>query len=149
MAGECTRRAWCFPPRQRAARRQPPSWRKHKGRGISMRTGQANRRASKPFAVALLLFLLAETQCAAEDHFDYKFEYYAEEKDRIQVRTHTGLFEQSLDSWLALRGSVVYDGISGATPRGGPPPAGSKQVALANIDDARYAGALEADFRFG
>lgn len=114
-----------------------------------MRRGQANGRASKPFAVALLLFLLAETQCAAEDHFDYKFEYYAEEKDRIQVRTHTGLFEQSLASWLALRGSVVYDGISGATPRGGPPPVGSKQVALASIDDARYAGALEADFRFG
>jgi hypothetical protein len=114
-----------------------------------MSAGGTNGRALRPFAIAVVLYLLAETWCGAEDHFDYKFEYYAEEKDRIHVSTHTALFEQSLSSWLALRGSVVYDGISGATPKGGPPPAGSRQVALEEIDDTRYAGTLETDFRFG
>jgi len=109
----------------------------------------ANRRAYRPFAIASIIYLLAESWAAAEDHFDYKFEFYSEEKDRIQVRTHTGLFEQGVTPWLALLGSVVYDGISGATPRGGPPPPGSSQVALAEINDARYAGALEANLKFG
>jgi hypothetical protein len=94
------------------------------------------------------MLLFARARAGAEDHFDYRFEYYAEEKDRIQVRTHTGLFEQSVASWLTLRGSVVYDGISGATPRGGPPPAGSQQVALEQLDEARYAGTLETDLKF-
>jgi hypothetical protein len=105
-------------------------------------------RAPGPFALALMLYLIVENWAAADDHFDYKFEYYAEAKDRVQVQTHTGLFEQSLAPWLAVRGSVVHDGISGATPTGGPPPAGSQQVALAKLEDARTAGTLETDLRF-
>jgi hypothetical protein len=112
--------------------------------------GQAfHQRRSKPLLLALLLFLLGRARAGAEDYFDYRFEYYAEEKERIQVRTHTGLFEQAATPWLTLRGSVVYDGISGATPRGGPPPAGSHQVALDSINEDRYGGTLETDLKSG
>jgi len=41
----------------------------------------------------------------------------------------------------------VYDGISGATPTGGPPPAGSSQVPLAEIEDIRRAVTIEPIFR--
>ena len=114
-----------------------------------MRRLPANWTARKSFAAASCIYFLAELWAGAEDHFDYKFEYYSEEKDRIQVATHTGLFEQNVSRSVALRGTVVYDAISGATPRGGPPPTGSQQVALAQISDTRYAGNLEVDIKYG
>jgi hypothetical protein len=97
----------------------------------------------------VILLLLRESRLGAADHLDYKFEYYGEERDRIQVRTHTALFETDLTHWLSLKGSVVYDGISGATPTGGPPLTGTTRVPTARIQDARYAGTLAPDFKCG
>ena len=103
------------------------------------------------FAVVLtvLLGLLRELRLGAEDHVDSKFEYYAEERGRVQVRTLSTLFEQALTPWLSLKGSVIYDGISGATPTGGPVLTGGTGVPLARLQDDRYAAFLEPSFRWG
>src|SRR5262245_3518450 len=108
------------------------------------------RSASRLALVATVAWsLFRELHLVAEDGADYRFEYYAEERDRIQVHTHSALFEADLTPRVALKGTVVYDGISGATPDGGPPPAGSSQVHLVSIHDARYAGSFETAIRLG
>ncbi len=85
----------------------------------------------------------------AEDHLDYKFEDYDEDGNRIQIQTHSALLELALGSAVTARGEFVYDSISGATPTGGPPPAGSDQVPLANMDDVRRAGSLGTAIAWG
>jgi hypothetical protein len=111
--------------------------------------GERSAASCRRLAVALALYCFGRSQAAAENHVDYKFEYYAEESDRILVRTHSALFEQKLAPDVALKGAFVYDGISGATPTGGPPPAGSKQVPTVELDDTRLAGYVEPRFKFG
>jgi len=74
---------------------------------------------------AIAFFLFRELRLGAEDHADYKYEVYAEEAGRVLVRTHSVLAEAKLTSWLGLKGQYVYDGISGATPTGHPPPPGA------------------------
>lgn len=92
--------------------------------------------------------LLAQ-RVRGENHFDYKYEDYAEERDRIHVRTHGVLFEIEASSMVSVHGEAVYDAISGATPTGGPPPPGSNRVPLATMDDARAAGNLQVPLRWG
>ncbi len=110
---------------------------------------RGERRGILSFAILLLIFLVRELRLCAADHFDYKFEYYGEEQDRVQIRTHTALFETALTNWLSIKGSVVYDGISGATPTGGPPLKGMSRVPTEEIQDARYAGTLAPSFKWG
>ncbi|HTH46431.1 MAG TPA: DUF3570 domain-containing protein [Candidatus Limnocylindria bacterium] len=82
----------------------------------------------------------------AENHIDYKFEYYREEGDRTQVSTQTVLTEAELAEWLRARADFVYDSISGATPTGAPPPTGSTEVPTKDLYDIRRAGRVELDF---
>lgn len=82
-------------------------------------------------------------QLRAEDRVAYKFEDYAEDNGRIHIRTHSAFFEAGLLSWLSLKGNYVYDGISGATPVGPPPPPGENEVPKATIEDIRRAGYVE------
>jgi hypothetical protein len=89
--------------------------------------------STRALLIALLVHGLGRGVAKAEDHVDYKYELYAEEADRITVHTH----------------SALYDGISGATPTGGPPPTGSSQVPTVEIDDTRRAGYIEPVFKFG
>ena len=103
----------------------------------------------KPFIVALAIYCLGRGHVRAENHVDYKYELYTEDADRILVHTHSALFEQKLAPGIALKGSLVYDGISGATPTGGPPPNGSSKVPTVEIDDIRRAGYVEPSFKFG
>ena len=79
----------------------------------------------------------------AEDRVAYKYEDYAEDNGRIHIQTHSAVFELGLVSWLSLKGNYVYDGISGATPVGPPPPAGETALPMANIEDIRRAGYFE------
>lgn len=93
--------------------------------------------------LALLLPCLRPALAGVEDHADYRFEYYAEEKGRTLVRTHAAAFEAGLTDAVTLKGEFVHDAISGATPIGGPPPEGSTQVPLVELRDTRNAGNLE------
>jgi hypothetical protein len=83
----------------------------------------------------------------AEDRVDYRYEDYSEDGGRIHIQTHAALFSKEIRPWLNLRGSFVYDGISGATPIGAPPLPGETTVKKVNIDDIRRAGFIEPSFK--
>jgi len=109
------------------------------------------RSAGRSLAISVsvgLQFLLAH-RLRGENHIDYRFEDYQEQNGRIGVRTQGLLFEATVHPSVKLEGEFVYDAISGATPTGGPPPAGSNQVPLAQMDDTRYAGYLQSSLRWG
>jgi hypothetical protein len=100
-------------------------------------------------ALGILLHTLPVKRIRAEDRVDYKYEDYSEEKGRIQIRTHSLLFEQDLIPELTLQGALVYDGISGATPTGAPPMPDENQVATTEISDIRRAGFIAGSIRHG
>jgi uncharacterized protein DUF3570 len=104
---------------------------------------------SRALVLAAIVYLLFKVRAGAEEHADYKYEVYAEEADRVLVRTHSALAQQQLASWLAVKGSFVYDGISGATPTGGQPLPGSSNVPLAEVEDIRRAYTIEPIFTAG
>lgn len=103
----------------------------------------------RPTVLALLLVLLEPIRPRAEDRIEYRFEGYYEDGNRTDVTT-TGVYvENELNPNLVLKGEFVYDSISGASPTGGPPPAGDPQVPLMQFDDRRYAGFVELDIKHG
>jgi hypothetical protein len=85
----------------------------------------------------------------AEDTVGYRFSDYQEENGRVKVETHAANFSVSATPKLTVRGTVVYDAISGATPTGAPPPDGSSQVPLVEIKDVRRAFSLAAGWQEG
>lgn len=102
-----------------------------------------------PCALALSLRLLHPQRAAGEDHAEFKYEFYKEADRRIKVNTGLFQFEKALGAATTVRGEVVYDSISGASPTGGPPPKGSDQVPLAELIETRKAGSLEVSQRWG
>lgn len=80
---------------------------------------------------------------------EYRYEDYSEEHDRIHVRTHAVGFERELSSRIVAKGSLVYDGISGATPTGELPAAGTRSLPLAEIEDIRRAFSLDLGYHRG
>jgi hypothetical protein len=95
-----------------------------------------------------------------QDHVDYRFQDYAEEGGRIHVQTQTAMFDVGVQPWLELKGEIVYDAISGATPTGAPPPTAlaafagwptplSDKVPVVPMHDIRMAESFETDFNFG
>ena len=99
--------------------------------------------------VALALHSLLSGKARGEDHADYRFGLYREEDERIEVNTHSALFEKKVTDGLATKGEFVYDSISGATPTGSLPRPGSSSVPLEQMSDIRRAGNLELDWRIG
>jgi len=99
--------------------------------------------------LALLMELVRPQTGQAADHVEFKYELYKEDDHRIEVNTGLFKFEQALTPSTVLKGEMVYDSISGATPTGGPPPPGSNQVPLAPLTETRYAGGLELHQRWG
>jgi hypothetical protein len=93
--------------------------------------------------------LCALLQVRAENHADYKYEDYREDDGRIHVQTHAALVAVDLKPWLSVQGTYAHDGISGATPTGAPPPAGTDQVPTTEIRDVRRAYTLETRLKFG
>ena len=93
----------------------------------------------RPLACALAIALpaLLAQRLRGEDHADYRFNDYSEEGHRIRVQTHSAFCEWAASSSVTLAGEFVYDAISGASPTGAPPPAGSQQVPLAPLEDVR------------
>ena len=111
--------------------------------------GHLSQSSVRVCLVALAIHWPGRLPVGAEDHVDYKYELYSEDKDRIRVHSHSALFEQKVAPGVALKGALVYDGISGATPTGGPAPTGSSRVPTVEIDDVRRAGYLEPSFKLG
>ena len=109
----------------------------------------SSRPARRLLLVCIAGGLLRTLRSSAETHAEAKTEFYGEENKRVKVLTETLLFEFAPASPLTLRGSVVHDAISGATPDGGPPRAGSTRLHLIDIDDTRTAGTFEAGVHLG
>jgi hypothetical protein len=124
------------------------------------------RRSSLSLALALSLYLVRLNRAQAEDQVAYRYENYQEDDNRIKVETHSGLFDKKITPWLTLKGQVVYDAISGATPTGAPPPnqihfvppdqggpSGpdrfNPNVPLTQMDDVRWAGSADIAMSFG
>jgi len=100
-------------------------------------------------ALAIALPVLLAQRLRGEDHADYRFNDYSEEGHRIRVQTHSAFCEWAASSSVTLAGEFVHDAISGASPTGAPPPAGSRQVPLAPLEDVRRAGNLSAAVHWG
>ena len=83
----------------------------------------------------------------AEDHVDYRFEYYKEDNNRMAIDTHSVYFEQKLVDAIIAKGELVYDGISGATPTGTYNNAGKPYTT--KVWDIRRSLSLETDCRLG
>ena len=122
------------------------------------------RRQMGALGLAVFLHLQAAPRVGAQNHADYRYESYQEDAGRIKVETQAGLFVQKLTSWLSLKGEVVYDAISGASPTGAPPPSRvgfvppadggptgpfRDTVPLARMNDIRWAGNFEAGLTYG
>ena len=99
--------------------------------------------------LATLLPCAIAGRARAEDHVDYRYEFYKEEGGRIEVETHSALFEKKLTDIVTVKGQVVYDAISGASPNGAPPLTGNSQVPVKKLHDARRAGNLTFDLHLG
>jgi hypothetical protein len=76
---------------------------------------------SKRWVLALALPLVGVSQSRADDSVGFSHQTYAEEHGRIQVNTETLRVQKTVAPWLDLTLTQVYDGITGATPTGGPP----------------------------
>ena len=116
----------------------------------SRKAGEPSR-SKIPFAFALAIGLpvLLAQRLRGEDHLDYRFHDYREAADRIQVQTGSAFFEFAVHPSLTLSGEFVYDAISGASPTGAPPPAGTDQVPLAHLSDERWAGNFATAMHWG
>jgi len=109
----------------------------------------ASDNAWRPVLLAVVLLLLQPLRPRAEDRVEYRFEGYYEEDGRMGITT-SGVYAQTdLNPNLVLKGEFIYDGISGATPSGGPPPEGVTQVPTIEFSDRRYAGYVAMDIRQG
>jgi hypothetical protein len=67
--------------------------------------------------------------------YDYSYQYYQEDKDRIQVQAHYLRGDVAWDSGTSLRFQWLSDAISGASPTGVMP--GNAQPFLSNVEDTR------------
>lgn len=114
-----------------------------------MQLNLRRRNCTRGLVAGLLLRLSAPGKAAAEDRAATKFENYHEENGRIEVTTIGFLAEATLRPSSVLKGELVYDAISGATPTGGPPLPGTDEVPLAEMDDIRRAGVFELNQKFG
>ena len=104
---------------------------------------------------------------SGEDHVDYRYEAYREDDQRISIDTHSMLFEVAPKRWLNIKGEMIFDAISGASPTGSPPPnqlifldpsswggvingdTNSTKVPVTKMTEKRYAGDLAATFSMG
>lgn len=131
---------------------------------VLLRTRRHFRRQTATLTLAVTLQLLQITRVRGENEVGYRYENYKEEDGRINIETHAALFSLKPAPWLDLKGQVIYDAISGATPTGAPPLSEikvinvyngqpikglSRKVPVVEIDDTRRAGGLEATFNFG
>ena len=109
-----------------------------------------NPSTGRSVALALLIVigLTRPLRAVAEDRVEYRYEDYREDAGRVRVHTQTAYFETDLNPKVAVKGQFVYDAISGATPTGGPPAVGDRQVPLVELKDKRYSGNISSDLKY-
>jgi hypothetical protein len=117
----------------------------------SKRTGVHTRRKLVSLSTAITLCLSHSLRARSENQAAYRYENYHEEAGRISVETHALTFGLQPAESLGVKGEIIYDSISGATPTGSPPipGSGSDQVPLAKLTDTRRAGNLGLDWHWG
>lgn len=103
--------------------------------------------ARKRYFLAPLLCpcLPAEAETLPQ-HYDYSYQFYQEDNDRIQVESHYFRGEVEINAETSFRFQWLSDAISGASPTGVLP--GNAQPFLSNVDDTRTGilGALSRQF---
>jgi hypothetical protein len=117
-------------------------------------------------SLAVALQITAVQRLRGENQVNYRYEDYFEDDDRITVLTHSALFDVALKKGLvAVKGEVVHDAVSGATPTGAAPPVkynydfgfpvpilgdtNRTSVPLAQMEDVRKAVSLEVPVTLG
>jgi len=100
-------------------------------------------------AGAMGLRLFHPQRAVADDHVEGRYEFYKEEDHRMEVTTYAAELEKKLWSTAVAHARFVYDGVSGASPNGLPPPSGSNQVPLTELDDIRRAVNLDLSQQWG
>lgn len=95
------------------------------------------------------LLLAVPRGMAAEPFVHYKYQDYAETKDRIRVVSHHLMGHANLGLSTQVRARALVDTITGATPTGQPAPGGSDQVPLSDLEDERYAFIGDVTREFG
>ena len=101
-------------------------------------------RALRTVVLVGILHLWWTSASLAENFFDTRWQYYAEDHDRIRVDSSYSLFAFDLSDTLLVDGSLLYSKISGASPVGTPPDYIGGPVPTANLTDERYAFTLGA-----
>jgi hypothetical protein len=78
----------------------------------------------------------------AETFIESRYQWYQEDRNRIEVDSNYSLFGLDLNDATAIDGSFLYSAISGASPTGLPPLFKGGPVPLAHLTDQRYAFTL-------
>lgn len=99
--------------------------------------------ATRPLAVAAILWLIAPRASRAETTVSYKYQDYQESAGRVGVQAQYGLVEQSLGTDVKLKLTGVIDTIAGATPTGEAPTLATDPVPLSEMHDKRKAWTLD------
>ena len=81
----------------------------------------SRKRMAIRLAALLPLLRLSRAGAQEENNVGYRREIYRENDDRIKVNTDSFHLDFKLSDALRVKGEVVLDAISGATPTGAPP----------------------------
>ena len=101
----------------------------------------------QPLVLASLLCPSLQTQAEVlPQHYDYSYQLYQEDDDRIRVESHYIRGEVELNDATSFRFQWLNDAISGSSPTGVLP--GSAQPYLSEVEDVRTGilGALSRQF---
>ena len=122
------------------------------------------RNQGAALALAGSLQLMQLERAHGENWTGYRYESYKEDNGRIRVETQAFSFQQRLRPWVEVKGEVVYDAISGASPTGAPPPSTlpyvdlftgqpvsglSTALPVVPVHDIRWSGGVEPTFNLG
>jgi len=126
--------------------------------------GMAVTHRRHPLLVLALVIVLCRgplQRARAQDDVIYRYENYQEDGGRIGVQTQSGQINATIEPWLSLKGQIVNDAVSGATPTGYPLspehlPANTSAAqnydssfGLAKMHDNRTGGFVEPTLDFG
>jgi hypothetical protein len=98
--------------------------------------------------LALLLWICQPRSARAENSLTYKYSSYAEDGNRISVKSNYALAQVDLGQDTSLKVMGVTDSIAGATPTGALPQAAGDPVPTGDMKDYRKAANLDLAQQF-